>query len=183
MSQKHPSDRPIAWIEKTINTLAPDYRKYGEFAYGAALLSPTKNARGQDIYHAMRDVQPGDFVIHLVDNEEFDGVSFAAQPHKVTWLDGKEFFAVRLRDFRRLSPPLNRSVLFGKPFGKQLKQMIEDGLKHTFFTHDLKLGQGRYLTPVFPLLMQVFDAAYYSVAAKTLSELASQQRSTEVVSS
>jgi|SRR5580692_877597 hypothetical protein len=172
MSKKHSLERPIAWIEKTINTFAPEYRKYGEFAYGSALLSPTKNAREQDIYHAMRDVQPGDFIIHLVDNEEFDGVSFAAEPYKTVSLEGKEFFAVPLRNFRRLSPPLNRSVLFGKPFGKQLKQMIIDGLKHTFFTHDLKLGQGRYLTPVFPSLMEVFDAAYQSVAGMSLSDLA-----------
>lgn len=36
----------------------------GEWGYGKALWSPTTNSRGSDIYGVMRDVSPGDIIIH-----------------------------------------------------------------------------------------------------------------------
>lgn len=65
------------WIEKTIVSRRPD-RESGEYALGRALWSPQRDKRGADIYRFMRDIKPGDIILHLTDNIGFTGISRAA---------------------------------------------------------------------------------------------------------
>lgn len=53
-------------------------RQAGPHRLGEALWSPQKAADGRDVYANMRDVHPGDTVLHLTDNEAFIGISWAA---------------------------------------------------------------------------------------------------------
>ena len=64
------------FVEKCIVEGRPD-RQSGEHALGKALWSPTRRIDGADIYHMMRQVQPGDKILHLVDNRAIAGVSIA----------------------------------------------------------------------------------------------------------
>src|SRR5258706_8539995 len=68
------------WVEKTLTHDRAD-RLQGEHALGRALWSPQRDQRGADIYRFMREVRPGDVVLHLTDNSGFTGVSVAASVH------------------------------------------------------------------------------------------------------
>jgi hypothetical protein len=73
---KHRS-APRVWVEKVHVEGRPD-REHGEYALGRALWSPKRNRADADDYWAMREVQPGDFIIHLIDDRNIAGVSVAA---------------------------------------------------------------------------------------------------------
>src|SRR5690554_4254993 len=85
-------DKPISdnesvqnyWVEKTF-TKSPD-RIEGDRALGRALWSPQKAKGGADIYKNMRSVKEGDIVLHLINNNEFSGVSVVK--NKVIEADG-----------------------------------------------------------------------------------------------
>jgi hypothetical protein len=66
------------WIEKTIVKGRPD-RQVGPHRLGEALWSPQKSTDGKDIYANMREVSPGDMVLHLTDNFGFTGTSIVAK--------------------------------------------------------------------------------------------------------
>ena len=70
------------WIEKTIVDGRPD-RQAGGHALGKALWSPVKDKKGADTYRFMRDVQPGDVILHLTDNQAFTGASRAAASYEI----------------------------------------------------------------------------------------------------
>ena len=65
------------WIEKSIVKGRSD-RESGPHKLGKALWSPTRDARGADVYRNMRLVEPGDIVFHLIDNDRISGVSVVA---------------------------------------------------------------------------------------------------------
>jgi hypothetical protein len=67
---------PIWWIEKSLVAGRPD-REAGDNAFGNALWSPTRSQDGRDIYRNMRLVQPGDHIIHLIDNQRIVGASIS----------------------------------------------------------------------------------------------------------
>ena len=54
------------------------FLQQGDYALGKALWSPKRDRSGGDVYWAMRQVQPGDVVIHLVDQGNIAGVSIAS---------------------------------------------------------------------------------------------------------
>ena len=106
------------WVEKTIVKGRPD-RESGPHRVGAALWSPQKSSDGKDIYANMREVSPGDVVLHLTDNSGFSGVSVAADRVDenfggiagTVWGEQASYM-VQLNDFQALDPPLSREVLF-----------------------------------------------------------------------
>jgi Mrr restriction endonuclease-like protein len=144
---------PCVWVEKVLVEERPD-RLGGEYALGKAIWSPKRTRSDGDDYWAMRQVQPGDYIIHLIDNRDIAGVSkvasyadmdFRGLPN-TAWA-GMDGYLVRLTGFQRCEPPLNRKAFLGNPaFGAELRK-IRAAHKHLFYDRDLNLNQGFYLTP------------------------------------
>lgn len=129
------------WIEKTIVSGRPD-REQGPHRLGAALWSPQKDKRGADIYKNMREVTPGDVVIHLTDNRHISGVSIAAEAVDDTFLgiedtEWKEqpSYRVALNDFIRAEPSYSREqFLRNEPTASVLRTIYEnEGGKGLFY--------------------------------------------------
>ena len=161
------------WIEKTHVRGRVD-REGGPYQLGAALWSPQRSRGGTDVYRFMRDVRPGDVVLHLTDGEGFTGISRAAsayedfagvpdsewgeQPHYIVWLE----------DFQVLDPTLDRSVLFSPPWVERLLALLDDGLRNTFYNREPSLNQGAYLTPAPTALVQILNDAYTVLSGSPL---------------
>ena len=73
----------------------------------------------------MKQVQPGDVVLHFIDKSHIVGVSIAASKAETTY-NGQEFiglkdtdwadmpgFRIQLRDYIELDPPFRRGEFFG----------------------------------------------------------------------
>lgn len=164
---------PRVWVEKTITQGRPD-RLEGEYALGRMLWSPQRDKRGRDIYRSMRDVQPGDIILHLTDNQAFTAVSHAAGVAEefegvpnTTW-DTQPSYRVSLRDFVELDPPLSREVFFASPYRDRLVALISAGTRNLFFNQEPALNQGAYLTPAPPELVAILEDAYQAQTGKNL---------------
>jgi hypothetical protein len=168
---------PLVWIEKVLVEGRPD-RQHGEYALGRAIWSPKRSRSDADDYWAMREVQPGDYIIHLVDNREIAGVSKAEsyadlefQGLPDTAWAGMDGYLVRLTDYRQCEPPLNRSAFLGNPaFGPELRK-IRAANKHLFYDRDLNLNQGFYLTPAPPELVGLLNRACVEATGHPLPHL------------
>jgi len=97
----------------------------------------------------MRDVKPGDVILHLTDNEAFTGFSRALGTcEEMTGPEGTEEAGqpcnlLKLRDFKLLDPPLPRTVIFASPFRERLLALIDAGVKNLFYNKEANLNQGR----------------------------------------
>lgn len=130
---------PNFWIEKTLVRRRDD-RIHGEYALGKALWSPQKGKDGADIYHFMREVEPGDIVLHFIDNAEITGVSTVQSKMEefggvanTQWGEGPSYL-VRLRDFVPLNPPLKRDMILNERYKSRLQGLINSGIKNLFTT-------------------------------------------------
>jgi hypothetical protein len=156
---------PRVWLEKVLVEGRPD-RHQGEYALGKALWSPKRSRSDADDYWAMREVQPGDFVIHLTDNRDIAGVSVVASYADMdfrglpgTAWAGMDGYLIRLADYRPCDPPLNRKAFLSNPtFSAELRR-IRAAHKHLFYDRDLNLNQGFYLTPVPTELVKLLNGA------------------------
>lgn len=156
---------PRVWIEKTLVRNRPDRGRDQEHGLGRALWSPKKDKRGADIYAAMREVGPGDVVIHLIDNSEFAGVSIVASPAEdftglpdTEW-GAREGWRVALRDYQELVPPMARDEFLNPKNSAQLKSALGQG-RRLFYNRQLNLNQGAYLTELPEDLVRALDDAY-----------------------
>ena len=169
-----PAPSTRIWIEKTKVKDRPD-RLRGTEALGNALWSPQRSDSGSDIYRFMRDVRPGDIVLHLTDNQAFTGRSIVASAvddrfvgvPNTEWA-GVPAYRVQLRNYTTIDPALDRQVFFGEPYKSQLRRIAADGTKNLFFNKEPSLNQGAYLTPAPPRLVQVLTAAYKSHTSRDL---------------
>jgi hypothetical protein len=163
------------WIEKTLVSGRRD-RIEGAVALGRALWSPQRGEGGRDIYRFMRDVQPGDIVLHLTDNKGFTGTSVAASSCES--FDGVEHtewglqpsYRVRLASFQNLEPPLLRETFFEAPYADRLRALRRGGMRSLFYTDSLALVQGGYLTPAPPELIAILNDAYTDLSGRALVE-------------
>jgi hypothetical protein len=168
---------PKVWVEKVLVEGRPD-RLEGEFALGKALWSPKRSRDDADRYSAMREVQPGDLVIHLVDDRNIVGVSkvtnyvsmdFRGLPG-TDW-EGADGYLVRLSDYQRCDPPLNRQSFLGNPeFGAELRR-IRSEYKNLFFDRDLNLNQGAYLTSAPAELVTLLNKACVATTGHALPHM------------
>ena len=166
--------QPNVWIEKTLVRGRPD-RESGDNALGRTLWSPKEDQRGGDIYRFMREVRPGDVILHLTDNEAFTGISRVSNVAEefngvsgTAWGDRPCYF-VRLKDFERLDPPLKRDLfLETSPYRDQLLALAKAGRKNLFFNRGGTLNQGAYLTPAYPDLLRVLNDSYKQIADRPL---------------
>jgi MoxR-like ATPase len=168
--QSSPAHR--VWVEKTIASGRSD-RNAGEYAVGKALWSPQRDKRGADIYRYMRDVRPGDIVLHLTDNEGITGKSrVASNVEEFSGVPGTEWgqkrsYLVRLQDYEALNPILSRSAVFNSPSTPDFMRLIDQGTKNLFYNKE-ELNQGAYLTPAPPELVGILNGAYQRASGKLL---------------
>tara|TARA_R110000787_G_scaffold22424_7_gene65182 strand:- start:8978 stop:11266 length:2289 start_codon:yes stop_codon:yes gene_type:complete len=170
-----PASAPRCWIEKTIVRGRAD-RIDGAHALGKALWSPQRSISGSDIYKTMREVQPGDVVFHLTDNEAITAVSLVEGRFDDTFIglpntDWSEqpAYRIQLGEHEKLAPPLERKdFLDAEPFANQIRALLAKGEGRYFFNRNLELNQGAYLTEVSPELLQILDAAYWRASGKHL---------------
>lgn len=69
------------WVENRNGSMA----SRDVYAQGRNLVSPTKNSKGADVYHLMREIKRGDAVLHLQkdgNNRIFSGVSLVRRGYK-----------------------------------------------------------------------------------------------------
>jgi MoxR-like ATPase len=172
-------EAPRYWVEKTIVRGRPD-REEGPYSVGRVLWSPQRDRGGGDTYRFMRQVQPGDVILHLTDNVAFTGVSRAASAVEefggvpnTEWGEGPSYL-VRLHEFVRLEPPLSREVFFASPYRDRLLELIESGTKNLFYNRGPALNQGAYLTPAPAELVSILDDAYVQLTGRRVTELRSE---------
>ena len=164
------------WVEKTIVKGRLD-RQEGPHGVGLALWSPQRSADGRDIYTNMRDVAPGDVVLHLTDNSAFTGVSFAAEKFddSFTGVAGTEWgnkpcYRIALKNYQALVPPLGREAFLGDESFRNALLKIQASKDHgpLFFNKDLELNQGAYLTEAPSELVQLLNQAYQQLTGRPL---------------
>ena len=166
------------WIEKTIVKGRAD-RERGEHMLGAALWSPQKAKSGADIYKNMRVVREGDIVLHLIDNNRFSGVSIAAGPadDKFEGLSNTPWegpaYRIPLRDYIPLNPPLVREEFLESPIGAAELRKVHEQVqgRGLFYTADLDLNQGKYLTEAPVELIEALSRIYFKLHGKHLPHL------------
>ena len=167
---------PRMWIEKTLVKDRPD-REHGEHMLGKALWSPQRAKNGADIYKNMREVREGDIILHLIDNKQFSGVSLAAGSADDTFqgLRGTEWqgpaYRIPLRDYVPLDPPLGREDFLESPAGAAEFRKIHKENRGLFYTTELDLNQGKYLTPAPTELVEAMSRIYYKLYNKVLPHL------------
>ena len=178
---------PRVWIEKTIVKGRAD-REQGEHRLGMALWSPQRAKNGADIYSNMRTVQPADVVLHLIDNKQFSGVSIADgyaddtfEGLSHTAWDGPAY-RIQLTDYIPLNPPLAREDFLESPeAAAELRKVHEQYRgRGLFYTGDLDLNQGKYLTIAPPELVEALQRIYKKLYGKDLPHLVEREASATV---
>jgi len=165
-------DENNAWIEKTIIKDKPARHK-GPYRLGKRLWSPRKDKGGADIYKYMREVKPGDLIIHLVNNQKIYGVSIA----KKSFQEGQgvrgskwegEAYIIELTGYKSIDP-IDRSLILNNT-NKFILDEIRN--KHNvFYTKNLNLRQGAYLTECPLDLLQILNSTFKNTTKKDLPYL------------
>jgi 5-methylcytosine-specific restriction enzyme B len=165
------------WVEKCLVAGRPD-RERGPHALGLALWAPQLTEDGRKYYKTIREVQPGDLVLHFVDNRRFAGVSRAATvPNDdfiglpgTTW-EGRPSVRVGLTDYVELQPPIEREELFQNLEIRRRMQEIYSSHRGLFFNRNLELNQGGYLTAAPAPLVRLVNELYQAHAGRSLPYL------------
>jgi DNA polymerase III delta prime subunit len=164
------------WVEKTLVKGRPD-RLSGDYAVGTALWSPQKGKTGREIYGAMREVMPGDVILHLTDNKGFTGVSIAKSSADSSFVGlpgtdwaGAPGYLVRLKDFEPLDPPLLREDFLNDPIiFEQLARILEAHKGHAlFYNREHDLNQGAYLSESPSELVSILNTVYRAKTGKNI---------------
>jgi hypothetical protein len=115
----------------------------------------------------MREVKPGDVVLHFVDNRAFTAVSRAATAadSSFTGVTGTAWanrpgYRIPLSDYQALEPPLKRDQLFQEPEARRRMQAIVASHRGLFFNRKMELNQGAYLTEAPPALVHLLNDVY-----------------------
>ncbi|MCK0122553.1 AAA family ATPase [Loktanella sp. F6476L] len=170
---------PTVWIEKTLVKNRQD-RQTGPDRLGEALWSPQKSRGGGDIYASMRQVKPGDIVLHLTDNTAFTGVSQADQEVDDTFIGlphtdwaGQPGYRIQLRNFRNQDPELPRTAfLTDNECGRALLELLDSPQgKGLFYNRNLDLNQGAYLSEAPPALVAILNKAYFDLSGRNLVDM------------
>jgi MoxR-like ATPase len=139
------------------------------------LWSPQKGEDGRDVYRSMREIQPGDVVLHLTDNEAITGVSRVAGELETNFTgitgtdwEGRPAYRRQLAGFISLVPPLDRLDFLGNPAYAAELRTIAESKRNLFFARTLELNQGAYLTKAPPELLRIMDKAYRSKTGHSL---------------
>lgn len=158
-------EHPVVWLEKTNLVGRPD-RVDGPYALGQALWSPVRGKGDRDTYSSMRDVQAGDYVLHLIDGSTVIGASRAIKHassdfiglENTAWA-GNGAYIIPLENYRELAPALHRDAFLREPAFKEQLLAIRARHSNLFYNRNLTLLEGFYLTQVPVELVEVLDSA------------------------
>lgn len=158
------------WIEKTLVKGNND-RIQGDRALGKALWSPQRSISGADVYKNMRLVQKGDIVLHLIDNKFFSGLSMvrkSAVEIKGTSVNELNVpaYIVKLENYTELKPVIERKDILTIKNKNILDSISEKS--EVFYTSNLNLRQGAYLTPCPIELFHLINEKYNKLASQKL---------------
>ncbi|KXB01427.1 hypothetical protein AKJ43_03385, partial [candidate division MSBL1 archaeon SCGC-AAA261D19] len=168
------------WFE---NTALDSHSPQRGWDFKECLASPRRDEGGGDRYREMRSCEPGDLVLHyLQDEDKIVGISEVAdsnEKHEALPEDMDERWASRpgyrvpLRGYKELKPPLDRSEFLNKErYEKQLKKAREEAeegeLKIVYSSNLEDFTQGVYLSMVPPSFQWVLNDAYQRVAGQQL---------------
>lgn len=136
---------------------------------GESLWSPSTNAGGADAYSTMREVVPGDLVLHLADGA-FTGFSFVAEayeeypkepPQPGPWAGQAPYYLIRLQGYTELPAPLTLLTFFARQGAAIKDEITNQKPKHYPFTiqaGSLNTRQGGYLSRSTGRLYQLIVA-------------------------
>jgi 5-methylcytosine-specific restriction protein B len=168
---------PTYWVEKTLVAGRND-RQQGLHALGRALWSPQKTEDGRDYYRAMREISPGDVVLHFIDNRRFSGISRVSSAPDTSFigLSGTDWadrpaIRVELADYTTLEPPIEREEFFHAPDVRPHVQEIVATHKGLFFNRNLELNQGSYLTEAPVVLVRLLNKLYRQKTGQNLPHI------------
>jgi len=162
-------DKNNVWIEKTIVKNRAD-RETGDYRLGKRLWSPIRDARGADIYKNMRNVEKGDLILHLTDNEGITGVSIASsQAKEGTGVKGTDWegdaYIVELENFTPIEK-IDRDRILNKKNKQVLDSIREEN--DVFYNVNLNLRQGAYLTECPLILLKIINSEYRLMTERQL---------------
>lgn len=149
------------WIEKTLVAGRTD-RELGDYSLGKKLWSPRQDRRGADIYSNMRDVESGDLILHLTDNDGFTGISVASD----SYYEGQgvedsnwegDAYIVELKNYQEIKS-INRDKILNEKNRNSLDQIRENN--DVFYNKNLNLRQGAYLTECPIELLEIINSEY-----------------------
>ena len=166
------------WVEKCLVKGRPD-REAGPDALGKSLWSPTRDARGADVYRNMRLIEPGDVVLHLIDNDRLAGVSLVADRAKPNFvgLKGTDWadrlcYRIQLKDSEELSPPIQRSDFLESTKRQEELRDILNHNENVFYNSKFELNQGAYITEAPEEMIDLFNDIYKELAGRELPKIA-----------
>lgn len=150
------------WIETT-DVKNVIHRNEGDRALGKVLWSPQKDKRGRDRYKNMKEVNPGDIILHLIDKKVFSGISIVSKKaYETSGLVGTRWdgpaYLIELENYIELDPPLGRNELLNDN-NKEILFKIKNS-SEVFYDKDLNLRQGAYLTPCPKELMYLISKVF-----------------------
>lgn len=159
------------WIEKT-KIKGRNDRLYGERALGKAIWSPKAGKDGRDTYSNMRKVQQGDFILHLIDNSHFSGVSTVKSKLKVVpgldntqWYD--ECYLFYLEGYEEFK--LDRKDILNDLYKTELIRISNKN--EVFYQKNLQLRQGAYLTPCHLDLLNLIAKIYLKTTKNNIPKI------------
>ena len=169
------------WIEKTQVRSNVD-RITGDHALGKCLWSPQRSASDRRIYDNMLAVKPGDVIFHLIDKQSIVGVSIASAaaddkficPNGTEW-SGRAAYRIPLKEYIELNPRLDRKFIFNDKHSQALLE-IREKYSDLFYTKNLTLAEGKYLTKAPEKLVDLFAKIYFDLAGKQLPYINFQDR-------
>jgi hypothetical protein len=136
------------------------YRNSPAFELGSALVSPQKSQSGSDTYRMMRQLNPDDIVLHLINNAQLCGCSRVLSPAEEIKMGPELWYRVPLRGYSKITPPLRKSEIFDARMDRVFKRILSAGARNLFFTRQMRLRQGAYLTLVSAEVLGALDYAY-----------------------
>ena len=158
------------WIEKTITNKRID-RLEGERALGKALWSPMRGQNGADIYRNMTLVKKGDYVIHLVDNSYFSGISqVKSEAIETVGIEGTDWegpaYLIYLENYTNFKKKLDRQSILKLEHKIDLENISKSS--EVFYNKDLNLRQGAYLTPCPIELLKIINFEYLNLCNENI---------------
>jgi 5-methylcytosine-specific restriction protein B len=153
--------------------------------FGTCLWSPSKTTDGKDYYRTMRDVQPGDLVIHSNDSM-LTGFSFTQTgfsetrtepPHSGPWNNRPSYYRIELRDYTPFATPVPLTVILTK-HAPEIRAEIEAGglYRYPFVIQagSLNVAQGAYLPKITPHLYGIMRQELAPKKSATRPEISSK---------
>jgi hypothetical protein len=165
------------WVEKTPLRDRPD-RQHEQHGLGRALWAPVSGEDGDDTATVMREIEQGDVVLHLTDNEGITGVSIVSGEMIDDFtcptdspFAGQPGCALELSDYIEVTPMLDQgNLLMDAKYQDQLRDLasVHQAL---FFNRQLTLNRGHFLSAAPEGLIRIFSDFYRQESSRNLPHI------------